>query len=68
MGNCLCKAFAPDLVEFPGPDAVGGIPTVKKLLLVALAAAGAVLAGKKMKAGQQEQALWAEATDDVTKS
>lgn len=41
---------------------------MKKLLLVALAAAGAVLAGKKFKAGQQEQALWAEATDNVTKS
>lgn len=41
---------------------------MKKLLLVALAAAGAVLASKKMKAGQQEQALWAEATDNVTKS
>ena len=38
---------------------------MKKLLLVALAAAGAVLASKKMKAGQQEQALWAEATDSV---
>jgi hypothetical protein len=68
MGDRLCKALLPRLVEFPGPDAVGGIPTVKKLLLVALAAAGAVLAGKKMKAGQQEQALWAEATDNVTKS
>ena len=41
---------------------------MKKLLLVALAAAGAVLASKKLKAGQQEQALWAEATDNVSKS
>ncbi len=41
---------------------------MKKLLLVALAAAGAVFASKKMKAGQQEQALWAEATDNVTKA
>jgi len=41
---------------------------VKKLLLVALAAAGALFANKKLKAGQQEQALWAEATDNVTKS
>jgi hypothetical protein len=68
MTNCLCKALVRGLVEFPGPDAVGGIPTVKKLLLVALAAAGAVLASKKLKAGQQEQALWAEATDNVSKS
>ncbi len=41
---------------------------MKKLLLVALAAAGAAFASKKMKAGQQEQALWAEATDNVKKS
>jgi hypothetical protein len=41
---------------------------VKKLLLVALAAAGAVVASRKIKAGQQEQALWAEATDSVAKS
>jgi hypothetical protein len=40
---------------------------VKKLLFIALAAAGAVLANRKLKAGQQEQALWAEATDSVTK-
>lgn len=41
---------------------------MKKLLLVALAAAGAVLASKKVKAGRQEQALWAEATDKVSKA
>jgi hypothetical protein len=41
---------------------------VKKLLLIVLAAAGAVLARKKIKAGQQEQALWAEATDTVGKA
>ena len=41
---------------------------MKKLLLVALAAAGAVFAGKKMKAGQREQELWAEATDNVSRS
>jgi hypothetical protein len=41
---------------------------VKKLLLIALAAVGAVIANKKIKAGQQEQALWAEATDNVTKT
>ena len=39
---------------------------MKKLMLVALAAAAAVFASKKVKAGQQEQALWAEATDNVT--
>jgi len=41
---------------------------VNKLLLVALAAAGAAVASKKIKSGQREQALWAEATDNVTKS
>jgi len=41
---------------------------MKKLLLVALAAVAAVVASKKVKAGQQEQALWAEATDSVSKS
>ena len=39
---------------------------MKKLFLVALAAVAAVVASKKVKAGQQEQALWAEATDNVT--
>jgi len=38
---------------------------MKKLLLVALAAAGAVVAKKKMDEGKNEQALWAEATDAV---
>jgi len=41
---------------------------MKKFVLVALAAVAAVLAGKKVKAGQQEQALWAEATDSVKKA
>ena len=41
---------------------------MKKLVLLALATAVAVIAGKKVKAGQQEQALWAEATDSVKKS
>ncbi len=41
---------------------------MKKLIVIALAAAGAIFANKKMKAGQQEQALWAEATDSVTKT
>ncbi|HET9861376.1 MAG TPA: DLW-39 family protein [Nocardioidaceae bacterium] len=41
---------------------------MKKLLLVALAAAAAAFASKKVKAGQNEQALWAEATDTVDKA
>jgi len=41
---------------------------VKKIVLVALAAAAAVLATRKAKAGQREQQLWAEATDNVTRS
>ena len=41
---------------------------MKKLLLVALAAAGAVFAKRKMDEGKNEQALWAEATDTVHKS
>ena len=41
---------------------------MKKLLLVALAAAGAVVAKKKMDEGKNEQALWAEATDNVEKA
>ena len=41
---------------------------MKKLLLLALAAAGAVVAKKKMDEGKFEQALWAEATDPVAKS
>ncbi|HEU5042915.1 MAG TPA: DLW-39 family protein [Nocardioidaceae bacterium] len=41
---------------------------MKKLLLLAVGAAAALAARKKIKAGQQEQALWAEATDKVAKS
>lgn len=41
---------------------------MKKIVLIALAAVGAVVANRKLKAGQQEQALWAEATDSVTRS
>ena len=41
---------------------------MKKLLLVVLAAAGAVFAKKKMDEGKNEQALWAEATDTVEKA
>jgi hypothetical protein len=41
---------------------------VKKLLVLALAAAGAVFAKKKIDEGKAEQALWAEATDTVEKN
>ncbi|WP_318646834.1 DLW-39 family protein [Nocardioides donggukensis] len=41
---------------------------MKKLFLLALAAAGAVLANKKMAESKREQALWAAATDDVPRS
>ena len=39
---------------------------MKKLLLLALAAAGAVFANKKLAESRKEQALWAAATDDVS--
>jgi hypothetical protein len=38
---------------------------VKKLLTVALAAAGAFAVWRKMEADKAEQDLWAEATDKV---
>lgn len=41
---------------------------MKKLILIALAAAGAVFAKKKLDESKQEQALWAAATDNVNKS
>ena len=41
---------------------------MKKLLVLALAAAGAVFAKKKIDEGKAEQALWAEATDTVEKN
>jgi len=41
---------------------------VLKVLLGVLAAAGAVVAGKKFADGRTEQALWAEATDQVRRS
>jgi len=40
---------------------------MKKLLLIALAAAGAIFVKRKLDEGQREQALWAEATDKVTR-
>ena len=42
-----------------------GGTSMKKILFIALAAAGAVFAKKKMDEGKAEQALWAEATDHV---
>ena len=41
---------------------------MKKIVLIGLAAAAAAIAGKKAQAGQREQALWAEATDSVSKT
>ncbi len=41
---------------------------MKKIVLLAVAAAGGVLAARKAKAAQHEQALWAEATDKVKRS
>ncbi|WP_240937990.1 DLW-39 family protein [Nocardioides sp. JQ2195] len=41
---------------------------MKKLILLALAAGGAVFAKKKMDESKNEQALWASATDNVNKS
>lgn len=41
---------------------------MKKILLLALAAAGALVAKKKWDEGKAEQAVWANATDSVSKS
>jgi hypothetical protein len=41
---------------------------MKKILLLAFAAAGVVFAKKKLEEGKAEQALWAEATDNVDKA
>lgn len=41
---------------------------MKKLLVVALAAAGALFAKRKIDEGKAEQALWAEATDAVKRT
>ena len=40
----------------------------KKLVLMALAATGVAFAAKKMQESKAEQALWAEATDNVDKA
>jgi hypothetical protein len=41
---------------------------MKKILLIALAAIGALIAKRKLNEGQHEQALWAEATDKVDRA
>ena len=41
---------------------------MKKILFVLLAAAGAAFAKKKLEESRNEQALWAEATDNVNKA
>ena len=41
---------------------------MKKLLLLALSAAGAIIAKKKIDGAKAEQALWAESTDAVKRS
>jgi hypothetical protein len=41
---------------------------VKKVLLLALATAGALVARKRMEEKHADQALWAEATDAVKRS
>ncbi|HET7352262.1 MAG TPA: DLW-39 family protein [Marmoricola sp.] len=41
---------------------------MKKILLIAIAAAGALLAKKKLDEGKEEQALWQQATDNVDRA
>ena len=41
---------------------------MKKLLLIAVGALGAVVAARKTQEARHEQALWAEATDSVKRS
>ena len=48
--------------------AVATLRGVKKLFVIAAAAAGAIVAKKKMDEAKAEQALWAEATDAVKRS
>jgi hypothetical protein len=52
----------------PSGPSLATVSAVKKLLLIALAAAGAAYAKKKIDEGKAEQALWAEATDAVKRS
>ena len=41
---------------------------MKKIVLIVLVTAAAVFASRKVKSSKQEQALWAEATDSVSRS
>jgi len=41
---------------------------MKKIVLIAIAAVGAVLAKRQLDQGKQEQALWQQATDNVEKA
>lgn len=41
---------------------------MKKIVLLLLAAGGAVFVKRKLDEGKKEQALWAEATDPVERS
>ena len=41
---------------------------MKKLAVIAVAAGAALFAARKARADQREQALWAEATDNVKRS
>ena len=68
---CRSETGLDRLRPLDGSAARGSLATVcavKKLLLIALAAAGAVYAKKKLDEGKSEQALWAEATDAVKRS
>ena len=58
----------PESRVLPQPSPLATVSAVKKLLLIALAAAGVVYAKKKLDEGKAEQALWAEATDAVKRS
>jgi hypothetical protein len=42
--------------------------TMKKILLLLALAGAAVVVKKKLDEGKHEQALWAEATDSVSRS
>jgi hypothetical protein len=41
---------------------------MKKILFLALLIGGAVVVKRKLDEGKHEQALWAEATDSVTRA
>jgi hypothetical protein len=52
---------------FIDPYPLEGEGLVKKIVLAAIAAVGGALAFKKIKSGKDEQDLWAEATDPVSR-